>query len=115
MLGFNPSCKIYLWRQVADMRKGFDSLSELVRHEHNVELAGKELAYVFFNRRLDRVKILYWEEDGYCTWYKRLEAGKFKCKFKDGVVKISFKDLQSLLRGMEYERIKLRNKVNKTG
>ncbi len=94
------------------MRKGFDSLSELIKEYHEIKLAGQERAYVFFNRKLDRVKILYWDRDGYCSWYKRLEAGKFKYKFKDGIVKIVHKDLERLLLGMDYERIKLRNKIN---
>lgn len=113
MLGFNNNLNLHIWNEVTDMRKSFDSLSELIRSTCNVKLAGSSSAYIFFNKKLDRIKIIYWDLDGYCLWYKRLEVGKFKYKFKEsGVVEIDYESLKNLLSGMEFERIKFRKSLN---
>jgi transposase len=60
-----------------DLRRSFDGLAEQVRqHLHNDPLSGH--VYVFRNKRGDRVKLLYWDEDGFVIVYKRLEQGTFR-------------------------------------
>ena len=77
MLSFPPAVRIWLCTQPTDLRKSFDSLAELVRQH----LAADPLSghvFVFRNRRSDRVKLLYWDEDGFVIVYKRLEEGTFR-------------------------------------
>jgi transposase len=76
MLTLPASVRLFLAREAVDMRKGFDSLANLVR-EH---LGGDPLSghlYIFRSRRGDRLKVLYWHDGGLCQWYKRLEVGRF--------------------------------------
>jgi transposase len=76
MLSFPPAVRIWLAGEAVDLRRSFDGLAEQVRQH----LAADPLSghvFVFRNRRSDRVKLLYWDEDGFVIVYKRLEEGAF--------------------------------------
>jgi transposase len=69
--------RILLCREPADMRHGFDRLAELIRGSLQEDPLSGSL-FLFRSRGGDRLKILYWDHDGYALWYKRLEQGVFR-------------------------------------
>ncbi len=72
-----PNSNILLCVEPTDMSKCFDSLEMLVRsHFGGDPLSGSW--FVFHEKKNDRLKILYWDGDGYELWCKRLESGTFK-------------------------------------
>jgi transposase len=75
MIGLPSSVRIYVATESVDMRKGFDSLSGLVRAHGGDPFDGH--LYVFLSRGRDRAKILTWDRGGFVLWYKRLESGRF--------------------------------------
>ncbi len=77
MLSLPVPVRILLSTQPTDMRKGFDSLAALVREELGEDPLSGHL-FVFRSRRGNRVKLLFWDRDGYCLVYKRLEQGCFR-------------------------------------
>lgn len=111
MLNLKPETKVYLFSAPTDMRKGFDRLAELAK-EHAGQSPLSGALFVFLSRRRDRVKILFWDKDGYVLFYKRLEAGTFRVEEKEGCEEITGVDLELLLAGMSLRRIKLRKKVS---
>ena len=96
------AAKIYLCLDPTDMRKSFDTLAALVR-EH---LQGDPLSgtwFVFRGKQGNRLKILYWDDDGYALWQKRLERGTFEFPKVIGDaagVAISTTELALILGGM---------------
>ena len=80
-----------------DFRKNMDTLALLVSAEMSEDpLSGT--MFVFFNRGLDKVKILQYDRHGFWLCYKRLERGQFVLPPLPG---LSFLDLQLLLEGID--------------
>ena len=71
------SARIYLCLDPTDMRKSFDTLAALVR-EHLQGDPQSGTWFVFRGKQGNRLKILYWDHDGYAVWHKRLEQGTFE-------------------------------------
>lgn len=83
MLSLSLPGRVFLCTLPTDMRKGFDTLAALVQAQLGQDALSGDL-FVFRSRRGDRLKLLYWDEDGYAIWYKRLEEGSFVLPTADG-------------------------------
>jgi transposase len=93
--------RIFVYTRPTDMRKSFDSLAALVREEMGGDPLSGHL-YVFRSRHGDRLKLLYWDEDGLVIWAKRLEEGTFQLPAADTVgVEIKATDLALILGGVD--------------
>jgi transposase len=76
-LDASSTVRIWLASEPADMRCGFDRLAETAQCVTGEDPLSGHL-FLFRGRGGDRLKILYWDRDGFALWYKRLEEGSFK-------------------------------------
>jgi len=108
VLALTAATRIYLYRPPCDMRKSFDGLCGLIRAEMDADPLSGSL-FVFCNRRLSMVKLLYWDRDGFAIWYKRLEKGTFnlpRILAQNG--RIDRLELSLLLEGVVPKKVKKR-------
>lgn len=102
MISLPTGTKVWLAAGKTDMRKGFDGLSAVAQSVlHANPLSGH--VFVFRGRMGDRVKVLWWDGQGMCLFYKRIEKTSFVWPAaKDGKVQITPAQLSSLLEGMDW-------------
>ena len=94
--------QVYLAVGDTDMRKSINGLSVLVEQamRHNPFTGDM---FVFCNRRRNMIKILYWDQNGFALWHKRLEKQRFHWPTStDEVVSLETKELEWLLAGLDY-------------
>jgi transposase len=110
MLSLPSAIRIFLCREATDLRKGFDTLAARVREVFGRDPLSGHL-FVFPNRRRNRVKLLYWDRDGYAIWYKRLERGTF-CIVpgQAGGGEIDRRELAMLLEGVDLRTARTRKR-----
>jgi transposase len=113
MIPLPPSVRIYVAASPADMRKSFDGLSALARNVVNQDPMSGHL-FVWFNRRGDQVRILFWDRTGYAILAKRLERGTYHLAKKpaEGAthVTVDAAELTLLLEGIDLSQAKRRRR-----
>lgn len=96
-----PNTRIYMATGKVDMRKSIDGLSLLVHGVLNKDPLSGHL-FVFTNKRADKLKILYWDRNGFCLWYKRLEKSAFRIpKIPGEVFCVNPTELGMILEGID--------------
>jgi len=69
VLSLPPSVRVFVAAQPIDGRKGADSLVAMIRSVFLHDPLTGHL-YVFFSKRTDRVRLVYWDRDGFAMWAK---------------------------------------------
>lgn len=102
MLMLPPGSRVFLATSCVDGRKGIDGLSALVRSQFGQDPLSGTL-FVFFSKRADRVRVLYWDRDGYVLTMKRLEAGRYRIPWRSeqGHVVVEAAELLLVLEGID--------------
>jgi transposase len=104
------STEVRIWLAVepADMRCGFDRLAERAAAVTGQDPLCGHL-FLFRGRGGDRLKILYWDKDGYALWYKRLEEGTFRLPRFDAAqksVELRASELAMMLDGIDLKSVR---------
>lgn len=115
MLTLPCSVRIFVYTQPTDMRCGFNKLTMFAETMMQKDPFSGHL-FVFFNRRGDKCKILFWDRTGFCIWYKRLEKGTFQRLANPGrrpSLEIDITKLSLILEGIDITRAKHRRRYKK--
>ena len=107
MFNFASSLKIYLCIGAVDMRKSFNGLYAIAKHELMKNPMDGSL-FAFCNRCRDRIKLLYWDGTGFWVLAKRLEKGTFwwpgKTEATNGQIELKHEALAMLLNGIDLKQ-----------
>lgn len=108
----SDNLRVLIYSQPIDMRKAIDGLALLVSDQLD-ESPSSGAWYVFYNRGSDKLKVLYWQRNGFCLFYKRLEKGRFQLPRPGSLsLTISMQQLRWLLDGLEFTKIRGHDPVN---
>lgn len=111
MLTFPSALHVYLAPGPTDLRKSIDGLAALIQESFGLDPFSPCL-FVFCNRGRDKLKILYWEHNGFWLFYRRLERGTFQWPTDNqGTVTITSRELRWLLDGLSINQRHAHRKV----
>jgi transposase len=104
--------RIYLACGSTDMRKSIDGLAAMVTFNFKLDVFAESM-FVFCNRGRNKLKILYWDNNGFWLYYRRLERGRFQWPESDhaGTIAISRRQLGWLLEGLTLEQTQAHREV----
>jgi transposase len=103
MLNLGSDTKIYLSSGVTDMRKGINGLSILANEAISTKISTGAM-FVFRGKRSDRIKILWWDGQGFCLFYKCLNRGKFTWPkaSNNNNIRVTKAQLSMLIEGIDW-------------
>lgn len=110
---YSGTARIYIACGYTDLRRGIDGLAGIVKTSFHLDPFSNSL-FLFCGRRCDRIKALYWENDGFVLLYKRLERGSFQWpRSADEVRELTPQQFRWLMEGLKVEQPKALKPVGK--
>ena len=109
--------RIFLCTTPTKMTYSFDGLMGRAREIFDQDPTSGHL-FLFVNRDRDRMKILFWDRDGFCIWYKRLERGTFQLLTTtddEQGIELSYSQLVKLLGGLDLRTGRRRRRYRRVG
>jgi transposase len=104
MLTLPRAVRVFVATEPVDMRKSFDGLVGATREAIGADPMSGHL-FVFWNRRSDLTKVLFWDRTGWFLMCKRLERGRFRfprvAKVGARSVEIEGAELSLILEGID--------------
>lgn len=100
-----PSVRIFVCTEPQDMRRSFDGLA-LATKEVLGEDPQSGALFCFVNRRANRLKVLWFDRNGYCLLYKRLHRAVFVLPDSPGKrsIRVDGRELAKIIAGVARER-----------
>jgi len=114
MIALGEHTRVYLALGATDMRKQIDGLAAVVEDVLEQNPLSSHL-FVFCNRGRDKLKILFWQRNGFWLWYRRLERERFRWPqdaAAAGSVEVSARELRWLLDGLDIAHVEGHRKAD---
>ena len=109
--------RIFLCATPTNMNCSFDRLMGRAQEIFDQDPTSGHL-FLFMNRNRDRIKLLFWDRDGFCIFYKRLERGTFQMLRTTGDaegIELEYSQLVKLLGGLDLKTGRRRRRYRRTG
>ena len=97
-----PRARVYVYSEPINMGCSFPKLIGIVEDQLKQTVQGENL-YVFMNKTLTYVKILFWSKGGPCILAKKLFQGCFDFNFNGKVLSVS--GMESILDNPNIKRL----------
>ena len=108
---FTGADKVFIACEYTDLRRGIDGLASIVQQQFSLDPFTNTL-FLFCGRRRNRLKALYWENDGFILLYKRLEQEKYQWPRSEQEAKLlTPQKYRWLMEGLQVEQPKAHKKV----
>jgi len=113
MISLTLKHTFYLYRGIADMRKGIDGLCGIINNECKGNPMSGDV-FVFVNRNRSQIRLLSWEMDGFGMYMKRLEKGRFELPNNEETG-VDYNTINFILKGIKLQSIKTHKRYIHTG